>query len=341
MQKFIRNICLFCIPGFLFILGYLILDPFMVVRHYDNYYKQQQIPVSLNRDHISTRTYLQYRTQNHYNSFIFGNSRSLVYHIKDWKLYLSSDASCFHFDASSETLYGIYHKMCLIDRLGDHLENVLLVLDPDLLSKDAPIRNSHLFYPSPETEPFKHYWGFHWVHFMAYSNPKIAFAVCDYAINHKVKDYMAQNFLIKEFNVTYELRHNELRYDSLEHEIKTGNYYSPQQLAVFEGKQIRQTHPEVIGDKQYALLCDIAALLRKHRSHYKVILSPLYDQQKLHPKDKRILDQLFGATRIYDFTGVNHITEDYHNYYEDSHYRPCVAQFILHTIYHTEKLKEL
>lgn len=339
MKKFIRNIFLFSIPGILFVLGYFLLDPFMVICHYDNYYRQQEIPVSLNRDHISTRTYIQYRTQNHYNSFILGNSRSLVYHIKYWKPYLSPDAQCFHFDASSETLYGIYHKMRLIDQLGDHLQNVLLILDPDILSLDAPIRNSHLFYPSPETEQYKHFWGFHWVHFMAYCNPKIAFAVCDYAISHRLKDYMTRNFLIKEFNITYELRYNEIRYDSIEHEINQGNYYSPQRLAVFEGKQTPQTHPAVIGDSQYSLLQNMAALLQKHHSHYKVIISPLYYQQKLHPEDKKQLEMLFGENNIYDFSGVNSITEDYHNYYEDSHYRPCVARFILQTIYQKETPK--
>lgn len=48
---------------------------------------------------------------------------------------------------------------------------------------------------------------------------------------------------------------------------------------------------------------------------------------------------LFGENNIYDFPGVNSITEDYHNYYEDSHYRPCVARFILQTIYQKETPK--
>ena len=95
---------------------------------------------------------------------------------------------------------------------------------------------------------------------MAYCNPKIAFAVCDYAISHRLKDYMTRNFLIKEFNITYELRYNEIRYDSIEHEINQGNYYSPQRLAVFEGKQTPQTHPAVIGGSQYSLLQNMAAL---------------------------------------------------------------------------------
>lgn len=333
MQQFIRTLFIFSLPGLFFILVYILVDPFMVIYRYDNYYKQQQIPVSLNRDHISTSTYLRYRKQYHYDSFIFGNSRSLVYHIKFWQPYLSPKSECFHFDASSETLYGIYHKMLLIDQMEDTMKNVLLVLDPDLLSKDTPIRNSHLFYPAPETEKYSHFLGFHWIHFMAYSNPKIAFAICDYAINRKVKDYMTQNFLIKEFNVNYECRYNEMRYDSIENEINKGTYYSPKQMEVFKGKQNPRIHPAVIGSKQYALLYDIASMLQKHQSHYKVILSPLYYQEKLNPQDKKKLAVLFGENNIYDFSGVNPITEDFHNYYEDSHYRPHVAQYILQKIY--------
>lgn len=247
---------------------------------------------------------------------------------------------CFHFDASSETLYGIYKKMYLIDQLGDHMENALLILDPDILSKDTPIRNSHLFYPSPATEQYKHWAGFQWIHFMTFCNPKIIFAVCDFAISGKVKDYMARNFLIKEFNIKYQLPYNEISYDSIESEIQKGNYYTKEQMTTFEGKQIKDIHPAVIKSNQYALLQNMASILKKHHSHYKIIISPLYYQQQLNPKDKNILIHLFGKENIYDFSGINEITQDYHNYYENSHYRPCAAQYILHKVYQNEVLNK-
>lgn len=333
MKRFISKLLIFSIPGWVLIILFFILDPFMIIYNYNNYYKQQKIPVYLNRDHVSTRTYIQNREIYHYNSFIFGNSRSLVYHVEDWEPLLSGNNSCYHFDASAETLYGIQKKINLIDQLGDSLKNVLLILDTSLLQLDQAFRYSHLFYPSPILENNKHIMEFYWVHFMAYCNPKIAYAIFDYTLSGEIKDYMIKNSLIKDLNITYLQKYNEIRYDSIENEIKKGNYYTLKQRSVFKNKQKPSVHPVVIKEKQFQILTDIANILHKHNSSYKVIISPLYNQQELQEEDKNKLSLLFGAENIFDFSGVNCITNDYHNYYEDSHYRPCVAQYILKTAY--------
>ncbi|MEG2479981.1 MAG: hypothetical protein RSA50_06885, partial [Mucinivorans sp.] len=57
---------------------------------------------------------------------------------------------------------------------------------------------------------------------------------------------------------------------------------------------------------------------------------------KLSLADKQIIDYIFGQNNVFDFSGINSFTKDYHNYYEDSHYRPHVAKAIIDTIYSTK-----
>ena len=77
----------------------------------------------------------------------------------------------------------------------------------------------------------------------------------------------------------------------------------------------------------------IRELFDKHHTNYRIVVSPLYDQIKLNPKDYKILCEIFGSQYVYDFSGVNNWTEDYHNYYEPSHYLPSVASEIMKQIY--------
>ena len=81
------------------------------------------------------------------------------------------------------------------------------------------------------------------------------------------------------------------------------------------------------------MLQQIATILKKRHCSYKIVLSPIYNQLKLANTDMAYIKQLFGSENIYDFSGINAITNNYTNYYEDSHYRHKVARQILDSIY--------
>lgn len=55
--------------------------------------------------------------------------------------------------------------------------------------------------------------------------------------------------------------------------------------------------------------------------------------QNMNKKDLAELQSIFGIRKVYDFSGINEITNDYRNYYEDSHYIPHVADTYLEIIY--------
>ena len=69
-----------------------------------------------------------------------------------------------------------------------------------------------------------------------------------------------------------------------------------------------------------------------------------YDEQKKYINGADVNDLIIifsytgnyfleGKQNVFDFSGINFITNDYHNYYENSHYRPHVADYIMKEIY--------
>ena len=97
MKRFLFNILAFGLP--LWILGviYCITDVFKVIHHYDSYYNDSYY-IDINRSYGSTMTYVNQNPKYNYNSFIFGNSRSIFYEVETWKIYLPNESRCMHFD---------------------------------------------------------------------------------------------------------------------------------------------------------------------------------------------------------------------------------------------------
>ena len=50
-------------------------------------------------------------------------------------------------------------------------------------------------------------------------------------------------------------------------------------------------------------------------------------------EEGRRLAAKYGAENVYDFSGINEFTKDYHNYYESGHYRPSLGNKLLERIY--------
>ena len=109
-------------------------------------------------------------------------------------------------------------------------------------------------------------------------------------------------------------------------------YYLKRKDLFYERKGEQIDAVQRIDDKQFFMLKEVKRILDKNKTNYKVIISPLYDQVKFSPNDIGILKTLF-SDNLYDFSGKNEFTESIINYYETSHFRPVVADSILHLVY--------
>jgi hypothetical protein len=205
----------------------------------------------------------------------------------------------------------------------------LIVLDGSLLvavePSDEPVFRSHprLIHQS-------------WVGFQAdylidfFSNHFLIKYV-DYATFGKVRGYMGAAFNARNF--THILDTNDELFSAVDERIaREGEAYWRRQPEVFVARA-GGTAPLTLHEPQRRLLASMQSVFVRRGTRVRIVISPLYDQIRLHPDDVATLRALFGADAIADFSGVNRLTADVHNYYENSHYRPAVARQILGSLY--------
>ena len=330
MKHFLVKITTFCLPLFILAIIYIITDVFKVIYHYDPYYTDSYY-IGVNRAYGSTMTYINQNPKYHYDSFIFGNSRSLFYEIDTWKKYLPKESVCMHFDESGGSISGVRDKVAFVDKSGGNLKNALLVIDHNLLS-NLEQKNGYLFIAPPVLKNNRNVINFHVQHFSAFINPKFLVALADYNMFGTFRPYMRN--LISDGHSTYLPQYNEFQKTLTEKEIAKGIYYDAAHVKVFEDVQKPGTYSsEVLNIEEIECFKDIKDIFDKHKTSYKIVISPLYDQIKLNRSVYQTLCSIFGKEHIYDFSGVNKWNKDYHNYYEDSHYRPIVSAEIMDMIY--------
>lgn len=339
VKKFISNLFRFSLIGlsYLTIMAglYITFDPFKVLYDYESFYDNNaKVNIVLDKDYVSTTTFIKNSNKINYNSFIFGHSCSIFYQISEWKKHIGEDAICYHFDASGESLWALNKKVEFIDKKGNNIENILLLLDWHTLTQDKP-KSGHLGIISPALVNNSNIIEFHKTFFNAFLNPKFTYAFLDYKISNKIKPYMKKGYLLDDRQKNYNSKTNELRFDHFENLIAEGKYYTPERLSVFYDRDTTTQNfsQKCIKENQKLLLENIYSITQKHNSQLKIIISPLYDQIKINKSDLKYLKTLFGEENVFDFSGINRFTKDYKNYYESSHYRPHVAKEIMEIIY--------
>lgn len=337
MRIFVKKIVIFFSPFGLIvpiILFYLCTDPFMVIYKYNSYFiSGKPRYVCLNYDYVAVETFLNNYPKYKYNSFIIGNSRSRFYEMEKWSEYIGTDHG-FHFDASSESIYGIEKKMEFLDAMQVKFKNVLIILDHNTLMK-VTNNEGYLFISHPLMSQ-QNILSFHFEFFKAFISMKFLIAYTDYKLSGKVKNYMIKGDVLDTIPHEYNVKYNEMKLKVFEDMIKLSpsKYFNKTRMKRFYDRDtIRKYSPEVIGKEQTVMLKNIHNILIKHASNFKIIISPLYDQVNLSKKDLERLRSIFGKENVFDFSGINSFTSNYQNYYEESHYRPLVGNSILDVIY--------
>jgi hypothetical protein len=337
MKNFLINLLCFAtivpLPTvIIWLLVYIFLDPFKVIWHYDRFYENNaKAYFSLDKDYVSTKTFDNYYKKYLYNSFIFGNSRSIFYQISDWKSHIGQNNSCFHFDAAAETIFALHKKILYIDSKKVNIDNVLLVLDKELLKPDKPNEGT-LYEISPQLVNNYNLVRFHLIFFSAFTSPNFFIPVIYFRLTNKTLPFMKDTLDYRPGS--YDPYTNEVQFEIFEKMIVDNKYYTKERLNVFyERGTIQEYSQPSILSSQKLMLKDIYDVFLKHNTNFKIIISPLYDQIKLNQNDLEYLKRLFGKKNVFDYSGINNFTKDYTNFYENSHYRPHVSRKILDEIY--------
>jgi hypothetical protein len=332
MKRLLLQILLFIMPFVGVALIYVVFDPFKLIYSYDNYYEEDDRFININKDYATVQNYLNKYELQKYNTYIFGNSRANVFGHKYMETKMPG-SKIYCFDAVEESLYGIGAKIRFLDSMNVPIKDVLIILDSFALAQTTN-SNSHL--------TIKHYalngytrFDYHLLFFKAYLNPVFIAALADFKCFKTFRQYM-ENYIIADTDVySYNPTHNSFNYENLEQVIKKDEeqWYAERKNVFLGRSDVLQTNGVVIRDAQLAILRDMQKVFTRHNTRCKIVINPLYDQKKMNTQDALTLNNIFGPDVVYDFSGINDITEDFRNYYEVSHYRPHVARAILDSIY--------
>lgn len=332
MKKFVNKFLIFVSPFIIFILFIILIDAYKVFGSYDNYYDDSFI--ELNREMVTTRTYYNYREEEKFNSFIFGSSRSQAFKTGEWVNHLDTDAKPFHFDAHGEGIYGIAKKIQYIDSQGDSINNALIIVDRTILSVTENRIKSHLYISPPSLtnqSTFQYYFAF----VKGQINYKFLLAYVDFSFFKKNRDYMDDIILNEEYPNTMNIRNCDIWYgnDQAIKNDSVGYYKRLFKEDVFYDRPITDYEECHATALEIIHLNSIKKILDEHATKYKIIISPNYDQIPLEEEQIELLNEIFGKKNVYNFSGKNMFTDPISNFYEDSHYRPVVANEILKEIY--------
>lgn len=329
MKKFILKVLALSIPFAIIFVIYVALDPYKAIWHYDQYYLPSDF-IEVNRGYASTCTYDNNYQKYHYDSFIFGNSRSLVYSVDEWKKYIPSECSCFHFDCSGGNVEDIYYKIKYINSHGDTIKNALIFVDSGLLSKTTC--RGLQFALAPQIIGYDNYVDFQYDHIKAFIDPSFLRAYFVYYFTREYKDYMEG--YIQKYHKSVTPVTNELKYSTQDSLILAGKYYTPEFVKIFENAQFPDSiSPISLNDERKELLSAVNDMLVQNNANFKIVITTGYNQIHMNPSDLAFLKETFGEKNVFDFSGPNKWNVDYHNYYETNHYRPHVANEVLQLIY--------
>lgn len=330
LRKFSTKICLFLSPLIVLIIGYIVYDPFKIIRTYEEY--PDNFAKSLNRDRISTQIFLNNNQKYNYKSFIFGSSRSSVFYAREWGKHIN-DTTPYHFDASCETISGVATKLKFIESKGNKIENALFVFDRSLFNYEQDTLGS-VFVQDYRVSGLD-WWKYHTIFVNTYFSKGFFVAFYDNLITGNFRDYMRQFLEFRKINYTPVV--NDFIFTSYIEQIKKDSvrYYNQPDF-FYERRPEKNTPSPAIKAYQLEYLATIKESLKKNNTKFKIVLGPTYDQHYFNQQDLAILIKYFGKENIYDFSGINNYTENVANYYEIYHYKPSVANDIMNKIYATK-----
>lgn len=335
MKKLFLKLLLIASPVLAILGVYAWKDPFKVLYRYDSYFaaRDSSLIISYNEDRMSTRTLINNYPKYHYNSFILGGSRSGFYRAEEWLKHIGPGCQPYHFDGNEEDLYGLYHKLLFLDKMGADLKHVLIITDAYSL-KDTINSESYLTIKDPAVSG-QNKLKYQLVFVKAFFDWKFLLSYLDYQRTGFVKPYMSKLGTIRRSYIAYDNRYNESRHISLDDSIRLARdrYYEKLRYRFYRRPLTQHYADAVLSPGHIRLLKEMQAILQKHQTDCKIVISPLYDQVKMAPADLAALKNIFGTGNVFDFSGINDITGDKYNYYENSHYLPRVAAGIMDSVY--------
>jgi hypothetical protein len=321
MKSFIIKFsCFFIIPLVLLLGLYVISDPFKALKKFS-----LKSFSTVNREYLSTELYLKNQPIQTYNSFIFGSSRGCGLNTYQWKSYLPIGSNQFLFQAWGETITGIYQKISYLDKNNCALNNVIILLDVPGSFADKQESNTAM--------GLKHY--------LLSGKSKFYYqSILFYSFLKPTEIYQSAKDLFQKR--TYDVGFDSISNDWIKNNKDTWKFRPKQNRSFDVTKFHSRPDKEVFSNKVIKTdfedtLNKIKIIFVKHKTAYKIIITPDYNQLHINLEDMQLLKRIFGENNVYNYSGKNSITEDKYNFMDINHFDEIVGWQIIEDIYNPKK----
>lgn len=332
---------------------YLWLDPYRVIKHYDEYMDDPATRprrIGMNKGIVTLGSYQDNLSHSSgCNAFIFGSSISCYYDAYEWRDLLAArqcnpkEIHPFHFDSASESPMSMALKVEYLHHTGAPIDYGLVILDPIVMEtddSDSPFSIDPVAIHREISYPLR----FHYTFFRAAMN-------FDF-----LKSYIAGNLTGRPLNagrnpifevqpIIYDKTINQEtipQWDSLIR-LDPECFYADHPLLppaeeVAAGQQLlADVHDAPTDDQRFRrtrAFTRIAEIFTEHGTDYEVIISPNRRGVGLAPADLGILQSIFGSARVHDFSYEEawQLRQDT-LLYDNTHYRSPFASHLMRRVY--------
>ena len=316
MRKFIIKVLLFSLTPLLWLMPLVIyniwLDPFGVIK------SNMKIQKTEPNQHYLKVKYCLNNPKKH-NAFLFGSSRvgkidvSKIHDENNWYNFTYSEAVPFETLQNIKLLikYNIEIKKILVG-----LDEISYLVSPEL-HKHQSLRKPYV----NQLDPYLNY---------LFLRPSIS--MYNSIMNADTSEFYSKG--------AYEV-------------IYTNGSFPPNKKDVFiERNPILHEKDSAFNkpywpsynkeriDKTIFEISEIKKICGEHNIEVIFFINPIYQRtyiKAINNKFLVFLEKLTTITEYYDFSGLNGITSNKLNYYENSHYRPIIGDWIVKEITHSDK----
>lgn len=317
--KFVCRSLLALLPVAVFVVLYLVVDPFKVVHPYDgiSIAPGETLERMPNKRYVAIEGLKYYNPTRHYDSFIFGSSISSNFTAAAWARHLPDSASIYHFTAGAETLSGIRDELRYLIDNGYPVRHVLMIMEEEMFSR--PKRYEEMpFVPHYDVSPAISRLHFHRLHFNAFRDPYLFL----YKLwpTRRLEARLVEDGKMSAIPSGRDELINEDSSLGLDSVIlgHPDDYYGG---LPWLANMVPQPNPKplYIGDEAQQTLREIADLLNRHHIDCVVIVPPQFRKDGLSALDHAVLCEIMGADRVHDFSNDNELIHDLHSYYDGVH----------------------
>lgn len=333
MKQFITTILVFiAIPLILLVGLYLWTDPFRCIHKFDIYDMD-----ATNREYLSTELFLLNEPTYHYNSFIFASSRGMALNTYQWKQYLPDGSQPFLFQAWSETITGVEMKLSYLNEHNIPIDNALILIDiPGSFEKNqlsnGAMTIKHFVFTGESRAIYNIKQYFNYI-----QSPSLWIRFTKKVLL-KDKVVFFSDTISNDFDNTNYLTYRECPLqDSLNYCSALTRRSFIEKVNRMRVKEVPISEPMITPQFEQQLL-HIRAILAANQTDYHIIVSPAYcyTNPALNPYDLEVLNRIFGAERVHDYTGENEWTKDYNNFLDPNHFGKCIGYRMIEDIYKSD-----